>query len=82
MVYRHDPRDREKQAIATELLRRPGLRGPLEIPHQALIEFVAATTRPRQDLEYGRHCGSVRAVDPFLAASGEVHELPAMYEES
>lgn len=33
-----------------------------------------------EDFEHGRHYGSVRVVDPFLAASGEVHELPAMYE--
>ena len=33
-----------------------------------------------EDFEHGRHYGSVRTVDPFLSASGEVHELPAMYE--
>jgi predicted nucleic acid-binding protein len=33
-----------------------------------------------EDFQHGRHYGSVRAVNPFLAASGEVHELPAMYE--
>jgi len=120
----------------------------LVLPHQAVVEFVAATTRPRSDLggapllrfdeshsaaeelmrdfpvlypdeevlrtalrgvgtdgmswfdahlwayaevnglpeiltedfEHGRHYGSVRTVDPFLLAAGDVHELPAMYE--
>ncbi len=33
-----------------------------------------------EEFEHGRHYGSVRVVDPFLAASGEVGELPAMYE--
>jgi len=49
LVYRHDPRFPVKQRIATSLLRE-GLRdGSLRIPHQALLEFVAATTRPLRD---------------------------------
>ena len=32
-----------------------------------------------EDFEHGRHYGSVRTVDPFLVASGEVRELPEMY---
>lgn len=35
-----------------------------------------------EDFQHGRHYGSVRVVDPFLAASDEVHELPAMYDEA
>lgn len=31
-----------------------------------------------EDFQHGRHYGSVRAVNPFLAATG-VHELPALY---
>ena len=33
-----------------------------------------------EDFEHGRHYGSVRAVNPFLAAAGGVYELPAMYD--
>ena len=33
-----------------------------------------------EDFEHGRHYGSVRAVDPFLVAADEIHELPAMYD--
>jgi predicted nucleic acid-binding protein len=32
-----------------------------------------------EDFEHGRHYGTVRVVNPFLAAEG-VHELPALYE--
>ena len=32
-----------------------------------------------EDFQHGRHYGTVRAVNPFLAAPG-VHELPALYE--
>jgi predicted nucleic acid-binding protein len=148
LVYRYDPRDPLKQTIARELLRRGLAEHELVLPHQAIVEFVAAVTRPRkelggaplvasasayreaeglvrdfpviypdeevlttalrgvgtyglswfdahlwahaevhglpeiysEDFEHGRHYGSVRTVDPFLAATGEVHELPAMYE--
>jgi len=148
LVYRYDPRDPVKQAVARECLRRGLADRQLILPHQSIVEFVAAMTRPRRDLggapllaadsacreaeglvrdfpiiypdeevlitalrgvsayglswfdahlwayaevhglaeilsedfEHGRHYGSVRTVDPFLAAAGEVHELPAMYE--
>jgi predicted nucleic acid-binding protein len=32
-----------------------------------------------EDFQHGRHYGKIRAVDPFLAASGQVSELPALY---
>jgi predicted nucleic acid-binding protein len=49
LVYRHDPRFPVKQRIATSLLREGLGDGSLRIPHQALVEFVAATTRPLRD---------------------------------
>ncbi len=150
LVYRHDPRDAAKQEVATSILRRGLVSGDLLLPHQAILEFVAAVIRPRPDLgdepllpleaallaaedwmrqfpvvypdeevlifalrgvsayqlswfdahlwayaevggipeiisedfEHGRHYGSVRVVNPFLALSSEVRELPAMYEGS
>lgn len=45
LVYRFDPRFPVKQERATEVLRDGLKRGSLRIPHQAIIEFVAATTR-------------------------------------
>lgn len=45
LVYRFDSRFPEKQKIATRLLR-DGIRDDsIRLPHQALVEFVAATTR-------------------------------------
>lgn len=150
LVYCHDPRFPEKQRIARELLRRGLVGEQVALPHQAILEFVAAVTRPRSDLdgvplltpeqayreaeeltrlfpvlypdeelliaalrgaaafrlswfdahlwayaetnglseifsedfEHGRHYGSVRVVNPFLAAADSLHELPAMYAES
>jgi predicted nucleic acid-binding protein len=46
LVYRYDPRFPEKQRRATELLRAGIGNNSLVLPHQALIEFVAAVTRP------------------------------------
>lgn len=46
LVYRVDPRFPAKQRRATDLLRAGLQTGSLRLPHQALVEFVAATTRP------------------------------------
>ena len=46
LVYRHDPRYPRKQRLATELLHRGVSGGWLRVPHQALLEFVAAVSRP------------------------------------
>lgn len=46
LVYRFDPRFPEKQRIATELLRNGISQNSIRVPHQAIVEFVAATTRP------------------------------------
>jgi predicted nucleic acid-binding protein len=46
LVYRFDPRSPLKQERATELLRAGVEDGSIVIPYQALVEFVAAVTRP------------------------------------
>lgn len=46
LVYRFDPRFPDKQAVATRLLREGLVRDDLRLAHQAIVEFVAATTRP------------------------------------
>ncbi len=50
VVYRYDPRFPEKQQTAIDLLRQASDLRTACLPHQAIIEFVAATTRPRKDL--------------------------------
>lgn len=148
LVYRADPRDPVKQQIARDVLRAGLADDSLLLPHQAIVEFVAAVSRPRADLagqpllpradalleaemlttqfpilypnaavlstalrgcaayglawfdahlwayaecfgiseiisedfEHGRHFGRVRIFDPFVAASGQVQELPPLYE--
>jgi predicted nucleic acid-binding protein len=46
LVYRFDPRFSDKQEIATALLRRGLVEDQVRIPHQAVVEFMAAVTRP------------------------------------
>ena len=46
LVYRFDARFPRKQAQADRLLRGGIANDSLRVPHQALIEFVAATTKP------------------------------------
>jgi len=51
LVYRFDPRFPRKQTIATDLLRRGLIGDTVRVPHQAVVEFVAAVTRPLDDGE-------------------------------
>ena len=46
LVYRHAPRDPAKQRVASALLREGLEQELLRIPHQAIVEFVQAVTRP------------------------------------
>lgn len=50
LVYRFDPRDPVKQEIAGSLLRQGLVDDSLVLPHQSVVEFVAAVTRPRREL--------------------------------
>lgn len=45
LVYRFDGRFPEKQRVATELLRVGIVDASVVVPHQAIVEFVAAVTR-------------------------------------
>ena len=45
LVYRYDDRFPDKQSIASEVLREGIATESARIPHQSIIEFVAATTR-------------------------------------
>jgi predicted nucleic acid-binding protein len=51
VVYRYDWRFPEKQRRATELLRSGIVDGSVFLPHQAIVEFVAAVTRPLDGTE-------------------------------
>lgn len=46
LVYRYDPRFPAKQKIAEDLLLQGIADGSVRVPHQAIVEFVSAVTRP------------------------------------
>ena len=71
LVYRFDERFPAKQRKATELLRRGIIEDSVRVPHQAVVEFVAAVSRPMSSGE------------PILAAADarrEAEELLAQFE--
>lgn len=71
LVYRFDPRFPRKQRIATELLRSGIGDGSLRVPHQAIVEFVAAVTRPLR--------GSAPLLDAATARR-EAEEMLSQFE--
>jgi len=77
LVYCFDPRSPSKQATACNLLRQ-GLAGGLVLPHQAVVEFVAAVTRPRRDL------GGAPLLEPELAyrqSEDFMRDFPVLYPD-
>lgn len=51
LVYRYDARFPRKQRIATDLLRHGSETLSVCLPHQAIVEFVAAVTRVQPSLD-------------------------------
>lgn len=78
LVYRVDPRDPVKQQVAIDVLRH-GLRADqLFIAHQSVLEFVAAVSRPRPDLE---GAPLLARADALLEAEALLAEFPVLYPD-
>ena len=73
LVYRFDPRFPKKQEIATGILRSAIESGNARIPHQAVIEFIAATTRDGPDSQL------LSAVDALREAEDVLAQYPVLY---
>jgi len=71
LVYRFDGRFPAKQRRAVELLRRGILDDTIRIPHQAIVEFVAAVSRPTMSGE---------PLMPAPDARREAEEMLAQFE--
>jgi len=74
LVYRFDARFPEKQRIATNLLRQGIAAGNLRVPHQAIIEFVAAVTRPA-----GKAGPLLSPADAFQEAEDLFNQFEVLY---
>ncbi len=72
LVYRFDSRFPEKQALAMTLLRSGIADDSIRVPHQALVEFIAATTKP-----IGRGGPSILQPDE---ARREMEEMLAQFD--
>jgi predicted nucleic acid-binding protein len=66
LVYRFDNRFPQKQRIATNLLRRGIEEDSIRVPHQAIIEFVAAVTRPIRGHIILQQPDALREAEEFL----------------
>ncbi len=66
LVYRFDNRFPEKQKIATDILRRGILENSVRVPHQAIIEFIAAVARPIRGYVILPLADALREAEEFL----------------
>ena len=73
LVYRFDDRFPKKQKIAVELLRRGIVEDSVRLPHQAIVEFVAAVTRPIRGYTILKPADALREAEEFL------HQFPVLY---
>ena len=67
LVYRYDDRFPEKQRIAADVLRNGIVTGSAQIPHQSIIEFVAATTRGEPENRLLDVADARREAEEFMA---------------
>lgn len=74
LVYLFDPSAPWKQQIAEQVVYRGLADGSLVLSHQALVEFVSATTRPRPAFK-----GGGPPLLDLAQASREVEELTAQF---
>ncbi len=66
LVYRFDGRFPDKQKRATEVLRRGIIEDSVRLPHQAIIEFVAAVTRSIRGHIILKQPDALREAEEFL----------------
>jgi predicted nucleic acid-binding protein len=66
LVYRFDRRFPAKQKVATEILRRGIVEDSVRLPHQAVHEFVAASTRLIEGRQILSQPDALREAEEFL----------------
>ena len=66
LVYRFDARFPYKQKIATEILRRGIYEESVRVPHQAIVEFIAAVTRPLRGHTILKQADALREAEELL----------------
>jgi predicted nucleic acid-binding protein len=67
LVYRFDSRFPQKQKVAIDILRRGIEDDSIRVPHQAILEFVAAVTRPIRGYSILKQSDALREAEEFIA---------------
>jgi predicted nucleic acid-binding protein len=67
LVYRFDNRFPEKQRIASEILRKGIIEDSVRVPHQAIVEFIAAVTRPIRGHSILKQADALLEAEQFLS---------------
>lgn len=82
LVYRFDHRFVEKQKIATEILRRGIAEDSVRVPHQAIVEFIAAVTRPVRGHVILEQPDALREAEEFLKQFTVLYPNEAMLRDA
>ena len=82
LVYRFDGRFPEKQKIATGLLRRGISDNSIRLPHQAIVEFVAAATRPIRGHTILKRSDALREAEELLQQFTVLYPNEAILHEA
>lgn len=82
LVYRYDGRFPAKQRIATDVLRRGIASGSLRLPHQAIIEFVAAVTLPIRGEAILTQAEALREAEELLKQFAMLYPHEAIVREA
>ena len=82
LVYRFDSRFPRKQKIATEILRRGIIEDSVRVPHQAILEFVAAATRSIRGHVILKQAEALREAEEFLQQFTVLYPNEAILREA
>lgn len=82
LVYRFDSRFPEKRKIATDILRRGIADDSVRVPHQAIVEFIAATTRPIRGHRILVQTDALREAEEFLKQFTVLYPNEAILREA
>lgn len=82
LVYRFDSRFPEKREIATDLLRRGIAEESVRLPHQAIVEFIAATTRKIRGHRILVQTDALREAEEFLKQFTVLYPNEAILREA
>lgn len=82
LVYRFDNRFPEKQKIATAILRRGIAEDSVRVPHQAIVEFIAAVTRPIRGHAILKQAEALREAEEMLKQFTILYPNEAMLRDA